>query len=103
MSKTLTINISHSVGRAEARRRLESGFAKIRDQIGGKNVAFQERWEADSLFFDAAAFGQKIDGRVDVEEDHVLIEVVLPWVLASIAEKMQRRIHSTATLLLEKK
>lgn len=103
MSKPVIVNIPHDLGREEARRRLETGFGRLREQIAGKALAFGERWEGERLHFDAAALGQKVSGRVDVLEKSVRIEVDLPWVLASIAEKVQGRLRKAGTLLLEKK
>ena len=103
MSKPVVVNVPHDLGRAEARRRLEGGFGRIREQIGGKAFAFEERLEGDRLHFDAGAFGQKVTGRVDVMEASVRIEVDLPWILASIAQKLQGRLQKEGTLLLEKK
>jgi hypothetical protein len=103
MSKPVVVNIPHDLGRAEAKRRLQDGFGRIREQIGGKAIAFQESWEGDRLNFTAGAFGQRVTGRADVLEESVRIEVDLPWILATIAEKMQGRIRKAGTLLLEKK
>ena len=103
MSKPVVVNVPHDLGRDEARRRLETGFGRIREQIGGKALAFEERWEAERLHFNAGAFGQKVSGRVDVLDKSVRIEVDLPWILASIAEKLQGRLQKAGTLLLEKK
>jgi hypothetical protein len=103
MSKPVVVNIPHDLGRAEARRRLETGFGRIREQIGGKAVNFEERWEEERLHFRAGAFGQNVSGRVDVMEESVRIEVDLPWILASIAQKLQGRLKSAGTLLLDKK
>ena len=103
MSKPVVVNVPHDLGRDEARRRLESGFGRIREQIGGKALAFEERWEGERLHFNAGAFGQKVSGRVDVLDKSVRIEVDLPWILASIAEKLQGRLQKAGTLLLEKK
>ncbi len=103
MSKPVVVNVPHDLGRDEARRRLETGFGRIREQIGGKALAFEERWEGERLHFNAGAFGQKVSGRVDVLDKSVRIEVDLPWMLASIAEKLQGRLQKAGTLLLEKK
>jgi hypothetical protein len=103
MTKPLVVNIPHDLGRDEARRRLEQGFDRIREQIGGKALAFEEHWEAERLHFSAGAFGQKVTGRVDVLEDSVRIELDLPWILASIAERLRGRVERAGTLLLEKK
>ena len=103
MSKPVVVNVPHDLGRDEARRRLETGFGRIREQIGGKALAFEERWEGERLHFNAGAFGQTVSGRVDVLDKSVRIEVDLPWILASIAEKLQGRLQKAGTLLLEKK
>jgi hypothetical protein len=103
MSKPVVVNIPHELGRAEAKRRLETGFGRLREQFGGKAMAFEERWEGERLHFNAAAFAQKISGRVDVLDKSVRIEVDLPWILASIAQKLQGRLAKAGTLLLEKK
>ena len=103
MSKPVIVNIPHDLGRDEARRRMETGFVRIREQIGGKGLAFEERWESDRLHFVAGAFGQKVTGRADVLENSVRLEIDRPWILGSIAEKLQGRIKKAGTLLLEKK
>jgi hypothetical protein len=38
-----------------------------------------------------------------VLDDHVRLEVVLPWLLAKVAETIQPLIRKEGTLLLEKK
>ena len=42
-------------------------------------------------------------GRIDIAEDHVRLEVTLPWLLAKFAEKLTPAIRKEATLMLEKK
>ena len=46
---------------------------------------------------------QSISGTIDVLDDYVRLEVVLPEFLARIAAVIQPLIHKEATLLLEKK
>jgi hypothetical protein len=103
MAKPVIVNIPHDLGRDEARRRLEGGFGRIRDQIGGLGLSFQERWEGDRLHFEGGRFGQNIAGRIDVLPDSVRIEVDLPWILAGIAEKLQGRMQNEGRLLLGKR
>jgi hypothetical protein len=47
--------------------------------------------------------GQVASGSIDVAEDHVRLEVLLPWLLAKLAESLQPLIRREGTLLLEKK
>ena len=103
MAKPVIVNIPHDLGRDEARRRLENGFGRIRDQIGALGVSVQERWEGDRLHFGGGRFGQKIAGRIDILPDSVRVEVDLPWILASIAEKVQGRLQKEGQLLLGKR
>lgn len=103
MSKPVVIDISHELGKDEARRRLQNGFGRIRDQFGSGALVFEERWEADRLHFTARGLGQKVVGRVDVMEKLARIELDLPWALGIVAEKLQGRIKNAGTLLLEKK
>jgi hypothetical protein len=47
--------------------------------------------------------GQLASGSIDVAEDHVRLEVFLPWLLAVLAETVHPLIRKEGTLLLEKK
>jgi hypothetical protein len=103
MSKPVIVNLPHDLGRDEAHRRLKEGFGRIREQIAGHALNFEEHWEGERLHFKAGALGQKVSGRVDIFESSVRIEVDLPWILASLAHKVQGRLQKEGTLLLEKK
>jgi hypothetical protein len=103
MPRPIVIDIAHELGRDEARRLLQNGFGRIREQFGGGALVSEERWEGDRLHFMAGALGQKVGGRVDVMERGVRIELDMPWALAVLAEKLQSRIRSAGMLLLEKK
>jgi len=49
------------------------------------------------------AHGQAAAGTIDVEEDRVLLDVALPWLLGVLAEKIVPTIRKQGTLMLEKK
>ena len=53
--------------------------------------------------FRVTALTQTASGTIDVLEDHVRLEVVLPWLLAKVAETIQPLIRKEGTLMLEKK
>jgi hypothetical protein len=63
----------------------------------------EEIWNDDHLQFRVSALGQVASGSIDVAEDHVRLEVLLPWLLAKLAESLQPLIRREGTLLLEKK
>ncbi len=107
MSRPVTVNIPHKLGKAEARRRIEEGFGNMRAQMTGGGtglmLSFDERWEDNRLYFEGGTFGQTIQGHLDVFEESVIVEVVLPNILATIADTITGRVRKEGQLLLEKK
>jgi putative polyhydroxyalkanoate system protein len=103
MSRTVVVSVPHKLSRTEARHRLEQGFSRLTQQLGGRMMAMEESWDGDRLDFRAAALGQTITGHLDVLDDVVRIELELPAFLASLADSVSGRLKSEATLLLEKK
>jgi hypothetical protein len=62
----------------------------------------EERWEDDRMTFRIRALGQVATGQVDVGDDNVRVEVVLPWLLQRFAEMAQATIRKRGQLLLTK-
>ncbi len=102
MTKPLVVSIPHSLGREEAMRRLKTGLSRAATSVPVLSVD-EERWEDNRMIFRVRAMGQAAAGHVDVAEDHVQVEVVLPWLLQRFAEAAQAAIRSRGTLLLTKK
>jgi hypothetical protein len=102
MAKPVVMTISHELGRDVAIERIRSGFDRIGGTLGIA-VTFNQRWEGDTLHFDAKAMGQSISGKLDVRATDVVIELLLPALLAGFATKIGARIRNESTLLLEKK
>ena len=103
MSKPLTVSIPHRLGKEEVVRRLQAGLGSVRTNFGHLLAVQEQIWTGDHLQFRVSALGQAASGSIDVAEDHVRLEVVLPWLLAKIAEKVQPLIRKEGTLMLEKK
>lgn len=103
MSKPLTVSIPHNLGKAEATRRLQGGLTGLKSQFGDKIASINETWSGDRMDFRVGAMGQNISGNLHVMEDHVRVEVQLPWILAMVAEKAKTFIQKQGTLMLEKK
>jgi hypothetical protein len=106
MARPVTVNIPHALGKEEARRRIEEGFGRMRQQmVGGLGamLAIQERWDGDRLHFEGGSLGQKLTGRLDVMADSVRLELDLPEILAALADKIAGRIKTEGQKLLEKR
>ncbi len=102
MSKPITVSIPHSLGKEEALRRLGPGLTGAAKAFPVLKVD-EEIWSGDRLTFRVRALGQSAAGTVDVAEDHVRLEVTLPWLLQKFAEVAQATIRARGKLLLEKK
>jgi putative polyhydroxyalkanoate system protein len=102
MSKAVTVTIPHELGRAEARRRVETGFDDLSRHLGGLGEV-SKSWDGDRLAFSFAAMGQSITGAIEVADRSVQLEVILPNLLALMADKVRGRLQKEGQLLLEKK
>jgi hypothetical protein len=106
LARPVTVNIPHNLGKDEARRRIDEGFGKMRQQmVGGMGamLSFQDRWEGDVLHFEGGGLGQKLTGRLELLPDSVRVELDLPEILAALADKIAGRLRSEGQKLLEKK
>jgi hypothetical protein len=103
MSETITVIVSHRLGRAEASRRLREGLAHANGQLGSMLKIEDERWQGDAVSFRLRALGQAAVASIEVLEDALRIEVTLPWLLAKVAKRLVPILRKEATLLLEKK
>jgi hypothetical protein len=102
MSAPLVVSIPHRLGREEATRRLKTGLTRAASSIPVLKVD-EERWEENRMIFRVRALGQAASGHLDVADDHVRLEVTLPWLLQRFAEVAQIAIRNRGSLLLTKR
>jgi hypothetical protein len=102
MSRPIIVNIPHALGKDEAIRRLKSGLARASSSAPILNIE-EETWADNRLTFKLNGLGQTATGFADITDTDVRVEVMLPWLLQSIAELVQGAIKSRAQILLEKK
>ena len=102
MTQPVVVTIPHKLGKAEAKRRIEAGFSNVRTNVGETFVVLKDAWSGEHLDFEASLLGQSTNGKVDVADDHVRLEVQLPWVLALIANKAKALEEKQGRLMLEK-
>ncbi len=101
MAAPLTVTISHELGKAEARARVEGGFGRLKQQMAGVGVMnLAQKWEGDRLAFSAQMLGQTFRGRLDVGEKDIRIEVDLPAFLGNIADKIAGKLKKEGQILL---
>jgi hypothetical protein len=102
MAAPLVVSIPHRLGRDEATRRLKTGLTRAASSIPMLKVD-EERWDGDRMIFRVRALGQAASGHIDVADDHVRLEVRLPWLLQRFAEVAQIAIRNRGNLLLTKR
>jgi hypothetical protein len=103
MSQPLVVTIPYRLGQKEATARIKSGLHDAQAKFGRVISVQEESWTESRLQFRMSALAQSVSGTIEIFEDHVRLEVLLPWLLAAIAEKIQPLIHREGIMLLEKK
>ena len=102
MPAPLLVSIPHHLGREEAMRRLKGGLTRAAASFPVLKVD-EERWEDDRMIFRVRALGQAASGHIVVADDHVQLEVTLPWLLQRFAQAAQAAIQKRGNLLLTKR
>ncbi|HEV2098932.1 MAG TPA: polyhydroxyalkanoic acid system family protein [Stellaceae bacterium] len=100
--KPITVTISHSLGRDEAKRRLDQGLGHIREQLAAFVSSIDYGWTGYRLDFGMLAMRQSITGRIEVEDRLVRVELGLPLLLHLLSRQIIGRIRGDGALLLDK-
>ncbi|MET0137785.1 MAG: polyhydroxyalkanoic acid system family protein [Sphingobium sp.] len=97
----LVIDLHHELDRAEVRRRMNSGLAKLPSYIPGGMATVQADWpDENRMRVNVTAMGQDIATMLDVEERLVRITVQLPGLLALMAGPIEAMIRRSGEKLL---
>ncbi len=101
MGKTVSVDVPHKLGVAEAKRRIQTGMAALQEKFGHHLAALDIVWTDDRANFTIGVMGQTIHGALEVFADCVRVSVELPWALALIAEKAKGMIAHRTTEALQ--
>lgn len=100
MTHPIEVDLPHTLGKDEARRRIANNIHKLQEHIpGGAQV--QSGWVGDQLSLDVAAMGQSVTATIDVMEDKVHLKVLLPPMLGMFAGIIQGALQKKGNVLLE--
>jgi hypothetical protein len=103
MTKPLVVSIPHKLGKAEAMRRVREGFGTAQGKFGHVLAVERQDWSDDQVAFEVRALAQAASGTIEFGEDVVCLKVELPWLLARLAQAIQKVVRKEGTLLLENK
>jgi putative polyhydroxyalkanoate system protein len=100
MTQPIEVDLPHSLGKDEARRRIANNLHKLQEHIpGGAQV--QSGWTGDQLNLDVAAMGQSVAAQIDVLENKVHLKVLLPPMLGMFSGMIQAALQKKGSVLLE--
>lgn len=103
MQRPIHVDLPHSLGREEARRRIAANIHKLESHIPG-GAAVSNRWEGDTLKLGVAAMGQSIDSDIAVEDRVVRVTMDLPGLLGMFSGAIEAALRKKGgDLLLEDK
>lgn len=99
--KPLVVEIPHDLNRAEVRRRMDAGVAKLPAHIPGGVAQVHASWPGDDrMQVDVNTMGQDIATTLDVGDRSVRVTVQLPGLLALMAGPIEAVIRCSGEKLL---
>jgi putative polyhydroxyalkanoate system protein len=100
MTQPIDVDLPHSLGKEEARRRIANNIHKLQEHIpGGAQV--HSGWTGDQLNLDVAAMAQSVSATIDVQESKVHLRVLLPPMLGMFSSLIQATLQKKGNVLLE--
>ncbi len=104
MSKTITITMPHSLGPDLAQQRVAEKVELLRREYVDKIAQSEVVWVANKANIRVTAFGQVTTAQLEVGPESLRIDVQLPWLLATLASRIQTSLASSAqdTLKIDK-
>ena len=103
MSHTpISVDLPHQLGAAEAKRRIDGGFGKLKDFIpGGGAAEVRGAWTGDRLAFQVQAMGQEVNAQLDVHDSYVRVDMLLPAELGFFRGIIENAVRRKGEDLLE--
>jgi len=100
MTHPIQVDLPHSLGKDEARRRIANNTHKLQEHIpGGAHV--ESGWAGDELNLRIQALGETVQAAVDVDETVVRLKVLLPGMLGMFSGLVQAALQKKGNVLLE--
>ena len=102
MNQPISVDLPHSLGKDEARRRIANNIHKLKDHLPGGASHSEANWNGDELHLNVGAMGQNVDARILVQEKVVTCRIVLPGMLGMFSGPIEAMLRNKgASVLLE--
>jgi hypothetical protein len=100
MSSPITVDLPHSLGAPEAKRRIADNIGSLTGHLpSGAQVS--HAWSGDRLTIGIGLMGQSADAVIDVQETLVRVTVQLPPALSFFGKAIEAALRKTGPTLLE--
>jgi hypothetical protein len=93
------LEIPHKTSQQAAVVRVKSALDEMRPKLQAEAEVHEERWDGDTLHFDATAQGQRISGTLEVAEKNFVIDAKLPMMLKLFEGRIEREIMQRVSQL----
>lgn len=101
MTAPTVIDIPHTLGRAEVKRRMDARIGELPGHLPGGIATVETAWSGeDRMAVDATAIGQRVAATIDVEETRVRISLLLPPALSFMAGTIAAAVRAGGEKLL---
>lgn len=99
----MRVVLPHQLGREEVRRRMHEHAHKIGSYFPEGTASVQTDWPSeDRMDLFVKAWGQRVDGFVEIEDEQVIIDFDLPAILSMARPLIEKAIRKEGGKLLEK-
>lgn len=100
MASPIVVDIPHTIGAAEARRRIDAGIPKIERNIPGGGEISTTWASEDHMTLAVKAMGQAIAGDIQIGERNVRLTVTLPLMLGMMSGMIATTLQKTGEKML---
>lgn len=95
------LDIPHTLGREEARRRIRARIGELPSHIPGGAAQVRSSWPSeDRLLVDVTALGQAVAAAIDVDDRVIRVRLDLPPILGLAAGPIVAAVRRNAATLL---
>jgi len=96
----IVVAIPHSLGKAEASRRIKARIDDSRTRDAARFKVAEENWDGDRLSFRIALLGLPVTGTIDIGDDQARAEVKLSWYQSHMLKPAEAFIREEGAKLL---
>jgi hypothetical protein len=93
------LQIPHKTSQSAALTRVKQSLEEVRSKMGDQAEIHEERWDGNTLHFDATAQGQRVSGTLEVAEKDFIIDAKLPLMLRLFEGRIEKEIYQRISQL----